>query len=406
MPRIVKQLSDTEIKKVKPKEKDFKISDGKGLYLVVKKNGTKFFRFDFSFGGKRKSMSFGIYPNITLKEARERRTEAKKLLEININPINQKKVKKEEEKLTLEFITMKWLESLNKKLAEDTRKNYKDTLVKNVLSSMGKVEVKNIKRIDIVNIINSIENGTASKKRIFNFLSRIFSFSAVAYNLDSNPVDFKITDILPKTKIKNHKAIINSEDIKILMKKINEFNVKDEEYLHYSGVYCIKILPYIFVRISSLIKSEWKHIDLKANTWLFPAENTKTKKDYLYPIPRQVRELLIQLKEITMINSKYVFHSAQNRPSLHLSRATASSYLTKELGYKGKMTLHGFRSTFSTTAYENDEEHGYSSFVIEACLSHEDNNKVRRAYNRESLTKYFNQKKEIIQWYANWLDSL
>ena len=408
MARIVKQLSDTEIKKIKAKEKDFKISDGKGLYLVIKKNGTKFFRFDFTFGEKRKSMSFGIYPSISLKEARNKRDEAKELILKNVNPINQKKLEKKHEIVTLEFVTKKWLESISQRLSPTTIYNYRGTLTKNVLKELGKIEIKNIKRIDIVNLLAKMNKNkhSSSLKRIYKLLSRIYSFAVVHYNLDYNPVDFNIIDIIPKNEVTNYIAITKKEDIKALIRRIHKLNVDEKDYFHYSAVYAIKILPYVFTRISSFIKTEWEHIDLDKNTWFVPAANTKTNKDFLYPIPVQVKKLLEELKEHTLIKSKYVFNNAQNRAEHHLSRATVGRYLKEELGFKGEMTLHGFRSTFSTTAYEHEEEHGYSSFIIEACLSHSDKNKIRSAYNRESLNKYFEQKKALFQWYANWLNEV
>ncbi|MGB3752143.1 MAG: integrase arm-type DNA-binding domain-containing protein [Arcobacteraceae bacterium] len=404
MARIVKQLTDTEIKKTKAKEKDYKISDGKGLYIVIKKNGTKFFRFDFSFAGKRKSMSFGVYPTVSLKNARDKREDARKQIQNNINPINQKKIDKQQEVLTLNYVTEKWFQSISMKLSDQTIYNYRGSLQKNVLNRIGKKEIKNISRIEIVTVLNELHNHTNTIKRIFRLLSRIFSFAVVNYNLEQYIMDFEVTDILPSHQTINHTAITQKDDIYELINSIRNFSVKDKEYLHYSPVYALKILPYVFVRISSLLLSKWEHIDFENNTWVFPAENTKTKKEYLCPMPLQVVELLNELKKDTVIKSEYVFHSAHNNADRSLSRASVGKYLSSELGYKGKMTLHGFRSTFSTTAYENEEEHGYSSFIIEACLSHADKNRVRSAYNRESLTKYINQKKDLIQWYADFID--
>ncbi len=311
--------------------------------------------------------------------------------------------------MTLEFVGEKWLDSISHRLDETTAYNYRGTLQKNVYSHLGAVEINSIKRIDIVNLLNRLKKHSSTLKRIYRYLSRIFSFAVVNYNLKHNPVDFQVTDLFPREQITNHKALTETDDIKELIKKIHGLKLDDKEYYHYSAVYSLKILPYMFVRISSLLKSEWKHIDFENRTWLIPAENTKTRKDYLYPIPQQVFDLLLDLNECleeSKIKSKYIFHSAHNNPNKHLSRATTSRYLKLELGFDGQMTLHGFRSTFSTTAYENEENHGYSGFIIEACLSHADRNKVRSAYNRETLNKYINQKRGLIQWYADYIDGL
>lgn len=132
----------------------------------------------------------------------------------------------------------------------------------------------------------------------------------------------------------------------------------------------------------------------------------KSKKEYLYPIPVQVKKLLLKLKDLVAIESEFVFHSAQNKPEKSLSRSTVDTYLRKWVGYEGDATLHGFRSTFSTIAYEYRSEHNQDSLIIEACLSHTDKNAVRRAYNRESKYKYFEDKKVLIDWYANYIDNL
>ena len=407
MARATTQLTNIEIKNAEIKDKNYKISDGAGLYLVIKKNGTKFFRFDFSFGMKRKSMSFGIFPTISLKNARDARDAAKKLLTQNINPINAKNAKKEKETLTFSLIINKWLD--NKKINERTKKNYKDSLNKNVTPYIGSIEIINIKRVDIVNLLEIIikREEYETTKRMYRILKEVYSWAVLKYNLEYNIIDFNINDLLQKkVQVKNHTAIIEKEEITLLINDIKRFKGDEKDYLHYVPVYALKMIPYLFMRVSAFIQSEWEHIDFENDLWYFPAQNMKTKNDYVYPIPKQVKELLLKLKENTVIESKYILHSPQNRPNIHLNRVTLLRYLTKELGYKDKMTLHGFRSTFSTTCYEHIEEHGYDDRIIEACLSHEQTNKTVKSYNRENKMKYIKQKRELIQWYSNWLDNL
>lgn len=401
MARIVKQLTDTEIKKSIAKNKIYKLSDGNGLYLVIKTNGTKFFRYDFIFGGKRRSMSFGVYPGTTLKEARDKRDEARKQIEKNINPIQTKKIAKDNQKNTFKIIANEWFSNLEKSIAKQTATNYKKTFEKNVFPKIGNSSIHELTRKDIINILKTSTN----TKRIYNLLTRIFSYATIHYDLKYNVCDFRINDVITSSETKNHTAIIEEKNIKDLIFDIKNLNYEDE-YYHYSPVIALKILPYMFMRISSLLLSKWEHIDLEEGIWFFPAANMKTRKDFIYPIPVQVKQLLVELKSICVINSEFVFHSAQNKPEKHLSRASVGSYLVNVLKYKNEMTLHGFRATFSTIAYEKQEEHGYSEFIIEACLAHSDSNKVRSAYNRDNKMKYINQKRELIQWYADFLDSL
>lgn len=408
MPKTVKQLTDLDVKKAKIKEKDYKLTDGKGLFLVIKTNGTKFFRFDFVFGGKRKSMSFGVYPLVNLKKAREMRDDAKQLLLKNINPITFKKEEKIDEKITFQFVMDKWFENIKNRVESQSFMNYKQSLDKNLSKNFKNLDLKNIKRKHIIDILNEIiERGHKSAAiRIHSLLNKIFQFAILNYIDILNPIDFKVGDVVGKYEVKNHSAAIEPDEIKELIKKIKNLDNTDIKFLHYSGLYALKILPYIFVRISSLLKSKWEHIDFENNTWYFPAENMKSKKEYLYPIPVQVKKLLLKLKDLVAIESEFVFHSAQNKPEKSLSRSTVDTYLRKWVGYEGDATLHGFRSTFSTIAYEYRSEHNQDSLIIEACLSHTDKNAVRRAYNRESKYKYFEDKKVLIDWYANYIDNL
>ena len=432
MARIVKHLTDTEIIKTKytskeeynkllqkfkklvlegkAKEKDKpllknKLSDGGGLFLVIKSNGTKYWQYDFSFGEKRKSMSFGTYPEISLKEARKKREEAKNNIHYNINPINQKKQDKENQKLIFKSLSVSWFDSVL--LVEpQTRKNYKDIFNKHVYPLIGKIEIHNIKRKNIVDVLLSVKKYPSNASRIYNLFSRKFSYFVITYDLEYNPIDFKLSDLIKNPKTKHHKTLIVEEDIKKIIIDIKNLSVNDRDYLHYSGVYALKLMPFMFVRISALLQSKWEYIDFEQETWYFPKELMKTDEPFLFPIPKQVVELLVELKEKTYIKSEYIFHSAHNNPYKHLSRGTPLSYLKKILDYDGKMTLHGFRSTFSTTANRLKTEHRYGVDIIEACLSHGETNKVKKAYDRDYLDKYIDEKRGLIQWYADWLDGL
>ena len=144
MSRTTKPLTDAEIKKAQVKEKEYKLSDGNGLYLVIKTNGTKFFRFDFSYGGKRKSMSFGVYPGITLKEARDKREESKKQLSNNTNPISEKKLNKISEEITLNYTVDNWLELKKKNSSEATYETNK-RILRNITLQLGNIAIKDIK---------------------------------------------------------------------------------------------------------------------------------------------------------------------------------------------------------------------------------------------------------------------
>ncbi len=155
MARLVKPLSDKDIKFAEIRQKDYKLTDGQGLYVVIKVDGTKYFRFDFTYGGKRKSTSFGVYPKVSLKEAREKRDEARELLSKNINPISAKKIKRASESLTLEMVINEWLE-LRAKSSSVATVIQNRRMLKNITNWLGNIAIKDIKRVDIINILEKI----------------------------------------------------------------------------------------------------------------------------------------------------------------------------------------------------------------------------------------------------------
>ena len=175
MARLVKPLSDKEIKTAEPREKEYKLSDGKGLFIVVKIDGTKYFRFDFSYGGKRKSTSFGIYPKTTLKEAREKREEAREFLSKNINPISVKRIKRASEALTLDMIINEWLELRAKSSSEATIIQNR-RMLNNITNWLGNIAIKDIKRVDIINILEKIQNKGVieTAHRLLSLMNKIY----------------------------------------------------------------------------------------------------------------------------------------------------------------------------------------------------------------------------------------
>ena len=404
MSRTTKPLTDTEIKKAQVKEKEYKLSDGNGLYLVIKTNGTKFFRFDFSYGGKRKSMSFGVYPGITLKEARDKREESKKQLSNNTNPISEKKLNKISEEITLNYTVDNWLELKKKNSSEATYETNK-RILRNITLQLGNIAIKDIKRINIIEILQKIQNKgrIETAHRLFSILDKVYKFAVTNELIEHNIMaDIDKMNILIKNQDNHLAAITKKEDLKQLLFDINDIENRYKSDI--STIYIFKLIPYIFVRSANIRLMEWTELDLKNGIWDIPKEKMKMDNDFIFPLPTQAIKLIKEIEPYSRNRSKYVFPS-QTKNDRGVSGATLSETLNK-LGYQNKHSFHGFRSTFSTIAHEYIKEHGFNSDIIEACLSHQDKNKVRRAYNRVSKMKYFEEKKQLIEWYSTWLDNL
>ena len=402
MARITKPLTDTEIKKAKKKDKEYKLSDGQGLYIVVKTNGSKFFRFDFSYAGKRKSMSFGIYPKISLKEAREQREKAKEQLTRNINPIESKN-SNFDVTTNFKYISEKWLTLMKSEWKEVTYILNENRLRLHVYPHIGNKDITTIKRLDILNIIQKLQKKEHFEiaERILNVIEKIYKYS-VTYDFVEHNI---IADIDKKAifakKIVTHRATLTKEnEIRELMRDIKAYG---EIYrADISVISALNLIPYLALRPFNLRFLEWDEVNFEKEYLDIPRNKMKTKKDFILPLSKQALEILKRIKPYSFTKSKYVFPSPTSnfKP---FSDATLNHALMK-LGYKDKITSHGFRAMFSTTAHEKVKEHGFSSDIIESCLAHAETNKVKAAYNRESKMKYYDEKKELLQWWANWLN--
>lgn len=405
MPKISKPLTITELKSFKPREKQYKKADGKGLWIVVKPNGSKFWRYDFRYGGKNLSMSFGLYPDVGLKEAREKRENARELLQNNINPIVDKRIKKISETLILQNIIDEWIEFRSKSASTATITQNK-RILNNLTRWLGNVAIKDIRSIDIVNVLEKIQNkGTIeTAHRLFSLINKVFKYAVTKEYIEHNIIaDIDKSSVLISNNKNTHfPAVTSAKEIKELLIDINTIGEKFKSDI--STVFIFKIIPYVFVRSENIRLMCWDDIDFDNKVWEIPKEKMKAKVDFVCPLPRQAVELLKQIEPYSKHRSKFVFPSPFKNDR-GVSGATLSDTLFK-LGYKGKHTFHGFRSMFSTVAYENYKEHGFHSDIIESCLAHKERNRIKAAYNRESKYKYINEKRELIQWYADWLDKL
>ena len=403
MKRSVKKLTELELKKASVKEdKDYNLSDGDGLYFIVRRNGSKFFRLDFRYGGKRLSMSLGTYPKISLKEARDKKDECKKLLSENINPISEKRVKKSSESLTLGMIIDEWLE-LRAKSSSEATVTQNRRMLKNITNWLGNIAIKDIKRVDIINILEKIQNKgiIETAHRLLSLMNKIYMFAVTKEYIEHNifaDIDKKSV-LIPSNKNIHHPAITIPSEIKELLKDINSIEEKFKSDI--SVIFIFKIIPYVFVRSENIRLMRWDELDLEKGIWEIPKEKMKTHIDFVCPLSRQAVNIIKEIELYSRHRSEFVFPSP-SKNDRGIAGATLSDTLNK-LGYKDRHTFHGFRSMFSTIAYEYYKEHGFHSDIIESCLAHKEKNRVKAAYNRESKYKYYDEKKELMQWWADWL---
>lgn len=400
MPKITKPLSDTEIKKSKIKDNDYKLGDGQGLYLVVKHNGTKFFRYDYTFEKKRKSMSFGIYPGISLKEARKKRDEIKELIKNGIDPIS---AKKNQDIVTFKNVTEKWLKIMKNEWKEVTYIKAKSVIANNTYPYIGNKNIKDIKRTDILDLIKIMETRgiLESANRLLNYIERIYKY-AVTYDIVEHNIiaDIDKRNAVKKPHVTHFPAIIKEQEIRILMKDIQSYGEAFRSDI--STIYALQLAPYVFLRPYNLRNLTWDEVNLEEELIEISGDKMKTGKDFILPLCSKAINIINKIKPYSHHKSNLVFPSPTSNLK-PISENTLNQALMR-LGYKNIMTAHGFRAMFSTIAHEKILEHGFYSDIIESCLAHTDSNKVKSAYNRDNRMKYFEEKKELLKWWENWLN--
>ncbi len=395
-------LTVKEIDNAKPKTKKYKMLDGGGLSLLVLPTGTKLWLWRYQFDGCEKNMTFGEYPMVTPKEARELHFVAKKLLATGVNPMAERKAESEarqqeakaiqrEIESSFEKIARKWWAWWSLGKSPRHAEILMNRLEADVFPAIGHLSIHSVQTGHVRDIMLAIELRGASDvaKRAHQSIGQIFRFAIARELASRNPAaDFKPRDILAATQSENF-ARVDEKDLPELLVKISDYN---GDALTRFG---LKLLAYCFPRTSELIEAPWSEFDLERARWEIPAERMKMKTPHIIPLSRQAVEVLRALRLLTG-NGKLVFAGALDK-NTPMSNNTLL-YALYRLGYRGRMTGHGFRGLASTVLNENDydEEH------VDLQLAHMKRNKVSAAYNH---AKYLKQRTVMMQWWADYLDS-
>ena len=408
MARTTVPLTATELKATKPKDKNYKLSDGGGLFLLVKPNGSKFWRLKYRFNGKEKEYAIGVYPRVTLSKARERREELKKLVSEGIDPNQQKKenviiAKDIEAKKENTFLKVSelWLKSYKKEVSENYHHKLKRALVMHVYPHIKNMAMEDITRKDIITLLDTVKNKGYQEtgRRTAMLLNKIYKY-AVTYEYTPHNIiaDIDLKIVVGSRNTTHYPTFVEDADIKGLLLSIDGYAGD------YSTKMALKLLPFVFVRSANIRQMEWVEIDFKTKEWTIPAHKMKTKIEFIMPLPHQAIAILEEVEKHAL-STKYVFPSSINKDKPLSENTLASAF--RRMGYtKDEFVPHGFRAMFSTIAYEKANEkngHGYTGEVIEALLAHKEPNKVKEAYNRSS---YREAMRGLSNWYADYLEGV
>jgi integrase len=387
------KLSDMAARNAKPKEKPYSLSDGGGLALRISPAGNKSWQWRYVYNGKEQTLTIGKYPLIGLSEARQKRDEARKLLDEGKHPTREQKIAKLRNlsagENSFEAIARRWLAVKSSKLNKKYAKQTLARMEQHIFPRIGALPIHEITIPDVVAVIEAIAaHGTIeTSKRMKQCISQVFRYAAQRVLCEHNPAA-DLRDILPATEEKHH-ACIPIEELPALIEKI-EARQRDFTY------YAMKLLMLTFVRTSELIAARWDEIDWQREEWNIPKERMKMRRPHLVPLSRQALAILKELHAQTG-EKEHIFHSPASK-SMHISNGTVLMGL-RRMGYQNRMTGHGFRTLASTILNEK----GYAPDWIERQLAHADSDPIRAAYNR---AEYRLERKKMMQEYADWLDGL
>ena len=379
-------LTEVAIKAIKPAEKITRHYDEKGLYLEVSPAGGRWWRIKYSFGGKEKRLSLGTYPTVTLKEARNKRDEYRRILADGIDPANARKATQREGKQSFEQVARLWF--AHWKIGKNARyANYAITrLETDVFPALGATDIDSVTTRHVVDCVKKIEKRGVSDlaHKQLDKISQVFRYAIANELAERNPArDVQPSDVLKPTKAKNL-ARIPASELPGLLKAIEDYDGKPVTR------YALNFMVLTFVRTSELIGARWPEID--GQYWRIPAERMKMKTPHIVPLSTQARLLLTELKEITG-EGEYLF-PGERRGSMSNNTILYALY---RMGYKSRMTGHGFRGLASTILHEQ----GYPHEHIELQLAHSERDDVSAAYNH---ALYLEPRDKMMQEWADWVD--
>lgn len=387
-------LTDAKLRTLKPKEKVYRLGDSAGLYIEVAINGSRYWRMKYRFLGKEKRLAFGVYPEVTLAEAREKRDAARKLLASGSDPAEAKKIAKATQQAnaenTFEAVAREWHTSKADRWSLRYRDEIIDTFEKDIFPYIGKRPIAEIKPLELLETLRKMEKRGALEKmrKVRQRCGEVYRYAIITGRAEYNPAPDLASALTPPKK--QHFPFLTAEELPYFLKDL----------AGYTGSVitktATKIILLTAVRTQELRFARWQDIDLEKGIWEIPAEVMKMKRPHVVPLSKQVIELFNSLKPLSgHYELVFIGRNDHRKP---ISKESVNQVI-ELLGYKGRLTGHGFRHAMSTILHEK----GYNSAWIETQLAHIDKNAIRGTYNH---AQYMDGRREMMQWYADYMDEL
>ncbi|HBB7807333.1 tyrosine-type recombinase/integrase [Escherichia coli] len=396
MPKVATKLTDTEIKKAKPTEKEFTLWDGDGLFLRIKPSGKKIWHLGYTvpLTKKRAKMSLGFYPYLTLAQARALRDEYLSLLAQGIDPQSHNEQKaqalKDATEHTFQTVAKKWLDEKIKTsgISQDHAKDIWRSLERNIFPTLGDVPIKEIRPKMLKQHLDPIEQRGVLEtlRRIISRLNEIFRYAATEELIEFNPAD-NLIQRFSKPKKQNVPAL-PPDELPRFMTALSNASIRLETRL------LIEWQLLTWVRPGEAVRARWTDIDEESKYWNIPSDFMKMKRPHKVPLSKEAIRILESMKPISG-HREWVFPSIKN-PLTHMHEQTANAALIR-MGLGGELVAHGMRSIARTAAEEAGK---FRTEVLEAALAHSKKDEIIAAYNR---TEYLVERVELMQWWSDYL---
>ena len=383
-------LTYTGVPNAKAKGTPYRLSDGGGLYLWITPAGGKLWRWKYRHECKEKLMSFGKYPDVPLSLARERHAEARKLLASGVDPMVQRKAEKSAAENSFQSVSLRWLEHWRHGKSPRHADYVKRRMEADILPNLGARPIAEIEAPELVAMTKAIEKRGARDiaKRALETAGQVFRYAIAHGYTKRNPAsEIRPSDILQSTRKVNY-VRIDAKELPSLLRSIEVYRGTHVTRL------ALKLMAFTFVRTSELIGARWAEFDIEAARWNIPAERMKMRTPHIVPLAKQALDVLDTLRTLTG-ESEWLFPGDRNAKK-SMSNNTILKALER-MGYKGRMTGHGFRGLASTVLHEQ----GYAHEHIELQLAHAPRNAVSAAYNH---ARYLEPRARMMQDWADFLE--
>ena len=398
-------LTNTAIKKAKPADKNYKMTDGHSLYLLVRTSGSKIWKYDYTINLKRGTFTIGSYPEVSLSEAREAHLKARRLVSKGINPTSEKhsqQLQIERNQLRFSDYAKEWVAKQN--LAQSTEKDLVQRLEKNLYPYLDQQRIEEITTRNLLEVLKKVSDRGARETavRMAGVLRRVFNELLILGYIENNPAQ-GLAELLPKPDHRNKGNfghITDPEELKHLIRQIHNPSKRQDPVT----TYALKLMPMVFLRPKNIRFMKWEYINFDQAMLTIPGSEMKAGKELKVPLPSQAIAILLEVRNLTS-KYPYVFVTSygHGKPLSENTTTAAIKRLTNPATGKpygtGFMTSHGFRHTASTLL----NEMGYTADAIELQLAHINKDRIRSTYNKAQL---MNERIKMMQEWADYLDML